>query len=72
MSFEQGWIPSGWKRGEPVQIQNPPPNGYGVLSTFPKFIGVDGEVPVDLVMVKFHESEIPEVNAWLRWWRDGN
>jgi hypothetical protein len=32
MSFEQGWIPQGWKRGEPLDVRPPPAGGWGVVS----------------------------------------
>lgn len=71
MNFEIGEIPKGWKRGEDLRIKNAPRNGRGSISQSIMFLP-PGEIPNDLILITFHEDDIPKVNEWLKWWGEND
>lgn len=64
-----GYIPSGWTRGDPVQMKRAGAP-FGVVTR----ADIAGAPSMDMVPtgtifgVRFHVSEEPQVLAWLDWW----
>jgi hypothetical protein len=73
-AFVPGWLPTGWKRGDRLQVINrnfrhgPVMALQNVQPTMSPCIGGDGSAYMqDMVMAKFHEANRGKVLAWLRW-----
>ena len=73
-SFEIGFVPQGWKRGNNLRFVRPGigPNAtvgqvWQAIPVFPSDAAVSGD---DIACVTFVADDLPRVNAWLKWWQD--
>jgi len=66
-SFEIGWAPEGWQRGNPLRTINNDFRDGCMAALYYKVQSLDGDIP-EIGAVQFHASEARRVNAWLEWW----
>lgn len=65
-SFDIGWSPPGWVRGNPLGFINNGFHGGDVAALYYK-LAFGAEIP-GIGAVQFRSSETSKVNAWLKWW----
>lgn len=73
-SFVPGWLPTGWKRGDRLQVINrnfrngPVMALQNVQRIMTPCVGWDDPVYLgNIEMAEFHEANRGQVLAWLRW-----
>jgi len=67
MSFDIGWVPEGWVRGNPLGIINNGFRGGPQAAFYYKVQSLIDEIPA-IGAVQFHESEFDKARAWFEWW----
>lgn len=67
-AFVPGWLPQGWKRGDPLLVIN---ERFRKGPQAALMLAGAGMLPVELVSptatVQFHEDQLLLVLEWLRW-----
>lgn len=66
-SFDIGWVPEGWVKGHPLDMQNER-FLHGDMAALLYVVQSLGEGLPTIGAVQFHVSEHRKVNAWLKWW----
>ena len=77
--FDEGFIPKGWERGDPLRIEPVPTNGDSpqswVCTLIWKefdFTSFDSDAPAkmdDIACLRVTLSEARQAAKWLKWWR---
>lgn len=67
-----GYVPDGWKRGDPLYFQAGPKGGTHSVVRDLLLLGPRGMPPPNEVgCVLFWDDDVPRVQEWLKWWRVG-
>lgn len=66
--FDIGWVPEGWTKGDPLYFsKSVPRGGRGFVSRV--IVALDaGTIPCDECSYLFFHDQIPQVDAWFKWW----
>lgn len=71
--FDIGYVPEGWRRGDPLHVTAPPscPGrvNYGTVTRKTTGYGPSQAASTFAVHYAGTEEEVKRVNAWLKWWR---
>lgn len=66
MSFDIGWAPDGWAKGNPIGFINGDFRGGSEAALYYK-APFGSDIP-EIGAVRFHANETSKVDAWLKWW----
>lgn len=68
-SFDIGWIPSGWTKGEPLRVCNLA--GPDVVALIDQDLKLDYGNPmaINLTIATVPKGHEDRANLWLNWWR---
>lgn len=73
MSFETGFIPKGWVRGQMLRVHRLQDNGTGYIELETRGIPFDPNKKFetdDVAVMAYSKWNVEKVNAWLKWWRE--
>lgn len=68
MSFDIGWAPAGWVKGNPIGFINGNFVGGSVAALYYKVQSPFGAEIPEIGAIQFHRSDLDRVNVWLDWW----
>ena len=73
MSFEPGYIPEGWKRGQPLRVMRAIPSWPGFITLDHARLTVAERPPLGATgLIRFTAEEAAGIDAWLAWWNAGD
>lgn len=69
MSFEPGFIPDGWKRGQTLRVMRAIPSWPGFVTLDHTRLTANDQIPLGTVsLIRYTDTEAASVEAWLQWW----
>lgn len=69
MSFEIGFVPTGWTRGQALRVLYPQDALTGFVSLDRTKLPRTEKLPPDATgMIRFTPQEAATVKSWLEWW----
>lgn len=73
MSFEPGFIPEGWKRGQPLRVMRAIPAWPGFVTLDHARLAASDRLPIGSIgLIRFTSEESASIDAWLEWWNAGS